>query len=159
MNEIKTNHKKICIALPIFIGLITPSLVLFAVQVFVGNIAPYSAVIDILKMQFASGHNLFLLALFGLIPFFTLSTILNHHFRNLNSNIKKVYTLCISGLIGILSLMIPGHVSVWYPLYGPGRMSSTAVIAFMFIPIYCLGTMAIGLLFGYLISKIFIKSS
>ena len=54
--------------------------------------------------------------------------------------------------MGILVLMVFGHVAVWYPLYSEDHMSSTAVIAFFFIPFYCLGTMAIGLLIGWVIS-------
>jgi len=63
----------------------------------------------------------------------------------------------ICGLAGILALMIPAHVSVWSPLYTEERMSSTAVIAFFFIPFYCIVTMGIGVsiaFFGdYLIEK------
>lgn len=54
--------------------------------------------------------------------------------------------------MGILLLMILGHVAVWYPLYGGGHMSSTAVIAFFFIPFYCIAAMAIGLLIGWAVS-------
>ena len=158
MNKIQLDNKSVCTFSPLLIGLIAPSLVLFAVQVFVGDIAPLPAIVDILNKQFASGDNLFLLTLIGLTPFIILSVILNGHFKNQNANIKKEYTLCISGLIGILALMVPLHVSVWYPLYGPGEMSSTSVIAFMFIPFFCIVPMAIGLLIGSLISKGFIKS-
>lgn len=162
MDEVQNNYKKICVFLPIFIGLITPPCVLFSVQVFVGDVAPFVAMTEIIGKQFASGHNLFLLAVIGLIPFCVLSLILfilYHHYKNPNSNLKITYTLCISGLIGILALMIPSHVSVWYPLYGPGKISSTAVIAFLFIPFYCLVSMAIGLVLGILITKCYKRNS
>ena len=49
--------------------------------------------------------------------------------------------------------MIPGHVSIWADLYGPGRPSSTAVLGFLFIPIFCLATMGIGMLAGWLVTR------
>lgn len=159
MDEIQKNKKKLCIFLPLIIGLITPSCVLFSVQVFVGHVPPFAAMIDIIEKQFASGHNLFLLAAIGLIPFCVLSLILFHHYKNPSSCFKVACTICISGLIGILTLMIPSHASVWYPLYGPVKMSSTAAIAFLFIPFYCLVTMTIGLLLGRLVTKLYKKSS
>jgi hypothetical protein len=55
-------------------------------------------------------------------------------------------------MIGIPSLMLPAHISVWYPLYGGGHMSSTAVIAFIIIPGYCMVTGAVGVLIGWLIT-------
>lgn len=56
--------------------------------------------------------------------------------------------------MGILVLMVLGHVAVWYPLYGGGHMSSTADIAFFFIPFYCIAVMAVGLLVGWVISRL-----
>lgn len=135
---------------PIAIGLLTPSLIIFCLEVFVAHTPPLTATGHILHRQFAAGHNLFLLAVFGLIPFATLSTICAIAAKKLSP--QRLACLGIGGLIGILGLMIPAHVAVWYPLYGPGHMSSTAVIAFVFIPIYCLGTMAVGLAIGWLVS-------
>ena len=152
-------HKAICILLPLLLGLLAPSFILLSIQVIVGGISPYSAIVDILGKQFASGHNLFLIALLGLIPFAILSAIMLWYAHVKEIPIKKSYFLCASGLIGIFSIMIPGHISVWYPLYGPGRMSSTAVIAFLFIPFYCTVTMIIGLITGRFISNKYMKSN
>lgn len=63
-----TASNRLCIFGPLLIGLVTPSLVMFFLAVFVGHVSPHSAAIDILQRQFAKGHNLFLIALFGLIP-------------------------------------------------------------------------------------------
>jgi len=131
-------------------GLIVPSLVILYLEVFVGHISPSIAVERILGRQFSEGNNLFLLAVFGLIPFVALSVICSVAATRLTP--VRLACLGIGGLVGILVLMIPGHMSVWYPLYGVGRKSSTAVIAFLFIPFFCLGTLAIGLIFGWLIS-------
>lgn len=56
------------------------------------------------------------------------------------------------GLVAITAFTASGHASVWWPLYFGGRMSSTAVIAFLFIPFYALGALIAGLIVGYVIS-------
>ena len=91
------------------------------------------------------------MALIGLIPFVVLAVKMSGYAR---TEIRRTcYAMCLCGLIGILGFMVPGHVGVWYPAYGPGRMSSTAVLAFLFIPIYCTGTLVLGLLIGKLITN------
>lgn len=136
----------------IALGLILPSLIIFCLEIFVGHIPPLTSITDILHRQFAAGHNLFLIAAFGLIPFATLSAICFVAARWLSPS--RLACVAVGGLLGILLLMIPAHVAVWYPLYGPGHLSSTAVIAFIFIPFYCLASLAIGLLLGWLISRL-----
>ncbi len=132
------------------IGLLIPSLVIFYLETVVGHIAPFPALADIIERQFASGHNLFMLAVFGLIPFVALNSVCKAASGRFAP--ARVACLRIGGLAGIVGLMIPTHVLVWYPLYGGGHMSSTAVVAFVFIPFYCLPTMAIGILLGWLVS-------
>lgn len=136
--------------MPLITGLLVPSLVIFYLEVFVGQVSPFMAVADILERQFSEGNNLFLLAIFGLIPFIALSVAC----AIAASRLTPVRLTCfgIGGLIGILALMVPAHYSVWLPLYEPGHMSSTAVVAFIFIPFYCLVTLAIGLFSGWLVS-------
>jgi len=56
------------------------------------------------------------------------------------------------GLLAVTAFTAYGHVMVWWPLYFGGRMSSTAVIAFLFIPFYALGALIAGLIVGYVIS-------
>ncbi len=63
----KTKRKYLLISL--ILGLILPSLVIFILEVFWGHINPFAAIVDIIKRQFGGGHNLFLIMLFGLIPF------------------------------------------------------------------------------------------
>ena len=149
MNE--HNRKRlIWVATPLAIGLLVPSLIIFLLEIFVGHISPSAAAVDILKRQFSEGDNLFLLAAFGLIPFAVLSATCAIAAGRLTP--PRLACLGIGGLIGILGLMVPGHIAVWYPLYDPGRMSSTAVLAFIFIPFYCLVTLLMGLLVGWLVS-------
>ena len=106
--------------------------------------------VHIWERQFAEGQNLFLLAAFGLIPFAALSAICAVAASRLTP--IRLACLGVGGLLGIFALMVPGHFSVWYPLYGPGRASSTAVVAFIFIPFFCLVTLGVGLLAGWLVS-------
>ena len=150
MTSTNRNQRLIWLAIPLITGLIVPSLVIFYLEVFVGHISPFTALVDILERQFSEGNNLFLLAIFGLIPFIALSVAC----AIAASRLTPVRLMCfgIGGLTGILALMVPAHYSVWLPLYGPDHMPSTAVVAFIFIPLYCLVTLAIGLFSGWLVS-------
>ena len=147
-----SRQRVIWIAVPLAIGLLVPSLVVFCLQVFVGHIPVSAAVADIMRGQFAEGENAFFGAVFGLIPFAALAAICVRGSRTLTP--ARLACVGVGGLIGILALIIPGHVSVWYPLYGPGRMSSTAVLAFIFIPFYCVVTMIVGVIAGWLTSRL-----
>ena len=144
------NLRKRHIYLPVVFGVLTPSLVIFILEVFVGHISPIPSVISILKRQFAEGQNLFLIMVFGFIPFASLIIFIALLSRTING--KRLDFIFMGGLVGILILMVLGHVAVWYPLYGGGHRSSTAVIAFLFIPFYCIGTMGVGMLIGWVIS-------
>jgi hypothetical protein len=135
------------ILLPLVVGLFGPSLIIFYLEVFVGNVAPLEAVADILKRQFAHGHYLVMIALLGLIPFSLLSAICGHASRKTTT--ARLSCLGVGGLLGILCFMVPAHASVWYPLYAGQRMHSTAILAFLFIPFYCLFTLGIGMLLGW----------
>ncbi|MGV3756548.1 MAG: hypothetical protein ACO1QS_14295, partial [Verrucomicrobiota bacterium] len=57
------------------IGFIIPSLIIFCLEIFVGRNAPLTSLAAILLRQFAEGHNLFLIAVFGLIPFAALTAV------------------------------------------------------------------------------------
>lgn len=134
------------------IGLVLPSLIIFSVEVFVGGISPFTSIANVLGRQFSDGNNLYLIAAFGLIPFAAFSIACFVAARQLSS--PRLNCVAVGGLLGILLLMIPGHVAVWYPLYSPGHASSTAVIAFLFIPFYCLATLGVGLFAGWLVSRL-----
>ena len=142
--------KSVLLMVPIFVGFITPSLVIFGLEVIVGKIAPLKSIGNIIYRQFASGHNLFLLAVFGLIPFGLLMIIV--FICSFTVSWRRVCYLTTGGIVGILALMVPAHINIWYPLYGPGRMSSTAVIGFVFIPFYCIPAMLTGVGIGFGIS-------
>jgi len=149
----RTASSRLCVLIPLFIGIITPSLIIFALEITTGHIQPLVSLKQITHRQFASGENLFLLAIIGLIPFVILSSFLQC--MRLKLATAGLCCVMICGLIGILSFMIPAHIGVWKPLYTHEHMSSTAVIAFFFIPIYCTITMLVGLGLGFGISHFF----
>lgn len=136
--------------MPLFVGLVTPSAVILSLEVFVGRISIAAALLDVAERQFAEGHNLFLLAIFGLVPFVILSIFSFIAARLFSAT--RLACVTLGGLLGILAFMIPAHVSVWYPLYGGGHMASTAVIAFLFIPFYCVVTLILGMVLGWAVS-------
>ena len=136
--------------LPLLAGLVTPSAIILWLELFVAHNSFANVIVDLARRQFAEGENLFLLALFALIPFALLSVISLIAGRFVSA--RRLGYISAGGLVGILAFMVPAHVSVWYPLYGGGHMSSTAVIAFIFIPFYCVATLVIGLVIGLAIS-------
>jgi len=133
--------------IPVIVGVLTPSLIIILMQVFLGEYSLSEAVSDTISKQFEDGHNLFGLTLIGLVPFVLLSIML--FFFGRKHNTKKVTIIMLCGLIAILVLMVPAHYSVWAPLYDDSNMSSTAVVAFLFIPFYCIISMLFGVLIGY----------
>ena len=137
---------------PVVVGIVTPSLVIFTLQVLVGGRSPDTAIQDIAGRQFAAGHNLFLLAVWGLIPFLVLSVLLVVQPASVPRS--RIACLSIFGLLGILGLMVPSHWAVWAPAYNGGRMSSTSVVVFIPLPFLCLVTMLPGLGIGWLVSKL-----
>ena len=73
----------------------------------------------------------------------------------MNTMLAASCALLITGstaLAGNTAQNIPAHIGIWKPLYTHEHMSSTAVIAFLFIPVYCTVTMLIGLGIGLGIS-------
>jgi len=137
---------------PLVVGFVTPSLVIFTLQVCIGGRTPDTAIQDIAGSQFAEGHNLFLLAVWGLIPFLVLSVLLLVQPASFPRS--RIACLSIFGLLGILGLMVPTHWEVWAQLYNGGRMSSTAVVVFIPLPFLCLVTMLPGVAIGWLVSKL-----
>jgi hypothetical protein len=145
-------QKWIWLWLPLAVGLVTPSLVILVLDVFVGHTPVGRAVASVLARQFAPGDNLFLIAALGSIPFVILSLILLIGYRGRKDRDRLAW-LSVAGTIGALALMIPAHVQVWLPLYTGGDVSSTAVIAFLVIPFLCCVTMMIGLVIGALATR------
>ena len=126
------------------VGFVAPSAVIFALETSLAEKTVVQAISEIARRQFAQGENLFLLAAIGLVPFVVLDAALWLVYITAKDR-SRMSWLAIAGLVGVLALMLPAHVAVWLPLYTHSHMSSTAVIAFLFIPFYCCVSMAIGL--------------
>ncbi len=148
----KPTSRAFWVIAPLIIGLLTPSMIVFYLEVFVAHMSPAASTMGILQRQFSDGDNLFLIAVIGLIPFSTLSVVCFVASRRVSG--ARLVCIGFGGLLGILSLMIPWHINIWYPLYGGGRVSSTAVLGFIVTPIFCLGTLAVGLAFGWAVSML-----
>jgi hypothetical protein len=132
------------LVLPLAIGVFVPSGVIFALEAMLTEKTVGQVLSDIASRQFAEGENLFLLAVFGLVPFVVLSVALLFVHRSRHGR-PRLRWMAIGGLVGILALMIPMHVLVWLPLYTNADMGSTAVLAFLFIPWLCCASLIIGL--------------
>lgn len=122
-------------------GILTPSLAILMLEVFFssGRSSPY-------RPSPVQGFDPFLLVL-SMVPFVVVTAVIS-----VVGERRRPYAFW-GGLIGAWGFTVYGHATVWYPLFVPGRrMSSTAVIAFLFIPFYALIPMAIGLLVGWGVS-------
>lgn len=136
--------------LPLAAGILTPSLIILFLQVLIAKMSPIKAVLDILHKQFAEGHNLFILMLWSFIPFGAL--ILLTYVLEIKVQSKRLACIFWGGFIAVLGFTLYGHISVWYPLYANKDSSSTAAIAFLFIPIFCLFLLVVGSLIGWIVS-------
>jgi hypothetical protein len=126
------------------IGVITPSLIILVLDVAVAGTPIGTALSAVAAAQFAEGENLFLIAVLGLFPFLVLDSVLVLA-HLVTRDLARIRWMAIAGLIGILVMMIPGHVLVSLPLYTGAHASSTGAIAYFFIPIYCCVTATIAL--------------
>ena len=145
-----TKHALYWSVASVAIGLVTPALVILWLEVFVGHISPLASMADILERQISTGDSLLVLEVFGLIPFAVLSGAC--FLFTLRLNPARLACVAVGGLLGILALMVPFHYAVWYPLYAHEHVSSTGALAFLVIPFFCIPTLGIGLLLGWLVS-------
>ena len=130
--------------LPIFLGLVvTEDVVHFFVMLEVGGLSASQAFhklfehftwLSVFGCLFATG--------FRIVPFALLAIITGLLGRKIRRDFL-VFTV-IGGLVGIFLFYIPATASVWRPLYDGSRMSSTAAIAFLFIPFYTVPYMLAG---------------
>jgi len=139
--------------LPLAAGILIPSLVIFFLQVLFAGISPFKAIIDILKMQFGKGDNLFLLMVFSFIPF-GLLMILTYM---LEVKVHAIRLACIfwGGFIAVLSITLYIHIIVRYPQYSHADTSSTDALAFLLLPILGPILLVIGSLIGWGVSYLF----
>ena len=141
------NQQKLCVMLPILLGLISPPLIKFLVQYIVGKLSVARAIkqTEILSWLVFSPVTL--------LPFavLTITLILSTKVYSL----RATYVLCFGGLTGIFWGMVPQHVKIWSLFYKPHvHVSSTTAIAFLFIPFYCFVPLGIGLAISWIITRL-----
>ncbi|MCW5624366.1 MAG: hypothetical protein KIT73_06595 [Burkholderiales bacterium] len=95
------------------IGLVTPSTILFVLDVFVGNTGVVASLGGILRDQFAEGRNLFLLALIGSIPFAALAIICGAVAHRRGP--RGVTALAIGGLVRLDEIDHERHARCGHP--------------------------------------------
>ena len=124
------------IYVPLVAGIVTPPLIKLGLT---GSILPSPSIIGVLMFM-----------LLAMIPFIAFIVLMD----GISAKIKGSRLECIfwGGFLPVWGFTAYGHWSVWYPIYAHTHMSSTAVIAFLFIPFYALVPLVIGLLIGWGVS-------
>ena len=129
--------------LPVVAGILTPSLVIFFIQVFIAKISPVKSVLNI-------ADDLFLLVVWSFIPFGAL--ILQTYVLEMKIESKRLSCIFWGGFIPIFGFTLYGHISTWYPIYVHHGNSAQVGLSVAFIPIFCLFLFVIGSLIGWMIS-------
>jgi len=130
--------------LPLFLGLIvTEDVVHFFVMLEAGSLGVGQAFVKIFEpFTWLSVFGYLFFTGFRIVPFALLAIITGLLGRKIRGAFL-VFTV-LGGLIGIFLFYLPATASVWWPLYVGPRMSSTAVLAFLFIPFYTVPYMIAG---------------
>ena len=109
------------------------------------------------ELLFASGHNLFLLGVINAIPFVVFAFLTRWRYRLSAAEDAKTFCPHKWGIIGagltVFAMTLFIQLVVWMDVFNPAGGSSTAVIAFVFLPFYALALMPVGYLVGFLIGK------
>ncbi|MCI0406350.1 MAG: hypothetical protein L0Z48_03150 [candidate division Zixibacteria bacterium] len=110
------------------------------------------------ELLFAPGHNLFLLGLINAIPFVVFVYLTRWRYRLSVAEDAKTFrphkwgTIAAGLVVFAMTLFI--QWVVWMDVFNPKGGSSTAVIAFVFLPFYALALMPVGYLAGFLLGKV-----
>lgn len=107
------------------------------------------------SLLFASGHNLFLLGLINAIPFVVFAFLTRWRYRISASEEPNTFRPHTWGVIfaglAVLAMTLFVQLVVWLDVFNPKGGSSTAVIAFVFLPFYALALMPVGYFVGWLV--------
>ena len=147
MNSLRTRWFAVIIS----IGFITTPAIIFFLDILIGNINPLKSIPEIISRQFNDRDNLFLLTIYGLIPFMLHGAFCFWYGVVFSYRVLNCYA--VTGLLSILLCMIPMYALTWLPLYGYGKSSSTYVIVLMFIPWFCVLSLGLGLAVSWLITR------
>jgi hypothetical protein len=140
--------QKVAVISPLIVSVLLYPAVVFFVQYVVGGVPVGEALRGIVGGQGGSWENLFIVWGFGAVPFVVLSSRFRRGYT------RATWCLTIGGLAGLLFILIPGYASMEASIYGPGRLSSTAGLGYVFAPIYALPALRVGLFIGWLVSRL-----
>ena len=144
----KSNIKRRHIYLPLFSGILSFYLVIFFLQVFIGNRSTLDLTLDIFFRHFKA---FLLVILISSIPF--VAQMLLIWIVSFKSRGRRLESIFWGGFVSIFGPTLFGHYIVWNPLYTQDeRISSTAILAYIFIPLYCLLFLVIGSIIGWSLS-------
>ncbi|MGH8005098.1 MAG: hypothetical protein ACRECJ_10300, partial [Limisphaerales bacterium] len=105
-----------------------------------------------------SGHNLFLLGLLNALPFIVFAFLTRWRYRMSAAEDPKTFFPHKLGIIlagtTVLALTLFIQLVVWTDVFSPTGGSSTAAIAFVFLPFYALALMPVGYLVGWLVGGV-----
>jgi len=119
------------------LGWAVPVITRLAVQSRYNEAAFWGALGSAVGDLFRPGYNLFLVGVFNAVPFVALIGLSRRTRRLLFADSDHVGHRIAVYTITVLLIVATGITSgsVWLNLFGPGRPSSTAVLAFVFIPL------------------------
>lgn len=114
-------------------------------------------------LLFASGHNLFLLGLINAVPFVVFAFLTRWRYRMSAMENAKTFRSHKWGVIGagfvVFAMSLFIQLVVWMDVFNPKGGSSTAVIAFVFLPFYALALMPVGYLVGWFLGRVSARKS
>src|SRR5262249_22501250 len=136
--------KRRYIYLPLIVGALTPTSIVLILEM-VGRRRPRPPLNHLLVLQIY-------ITAFALIPFVALMIAT----KVISAKLTGSRLECVfwGGLLSIWGFTAYKHLMVWWLPYFGSRKFPIEVVAFLFIPIYALGALAVGLLVGYVISLV-----
>ncbi len=140
------------------VGILLPPVIRVAAEVISGGKSLPTVIAALPSLLFAPGYNLFLLFALSAAPFVALAFFVRSRVRGLDQFFGKSRAARLGGVIGAIVfcfvLTIGVQVDVWRGIYSVAPGSSTAVIAFFFLPVYALAAIGLGYLAGWLVGRI-----
>ncbi len=141
----------------IVLGLVLPWIIRIGVEIFYHPERTVSALVKFPALLFAKGHNLFLLGVLNVIPVIIFLLLTRWRYRIGQAEDPAAFFPHKIGIIAagvvVFGVGLLINLIVWMDVFRPAGGSSTAVIAFVFMPFYTLALMPVGYLVGWGIGK------
>ena len=135
----------------ILLGLVVPLVVKLFVRIMFTN----DDLTDILISFITFENGMAVVALMNVIPYIVLAKFAKSRLLNLTTQNKYYYVAEIIGAgVPHVFFNLHSHIVVWRSIYSGLRISSTASVAFAFIPIYGFIIMFIGGAIGSLVGRL-----